>query len=74
LPVEIGGAALQAWLIDIGVSSDIDPLWIIMIGSSVIGFFAGTYAWPGSGTIAGADRDGRLHSGFSRRREDGERG
>jgi hypothetical protein len=25
----IGGAVLQAWLIDIGVVSDIDPPWII---------------------------------------------
>src|SRR5262249_54559397 len=30
----IGGAVLQAWLIDIGVVSDIDPPWIITIGSS----------------------------------------
>jgi hypothetical protein len=40
----IGGAVLQAWLIDIGVVSDINPPWIITIGSSFIGFFAGTYA------------------------------
>jgi hypothetical protein len=40
----IGGAVLQAWLIDIGVVSDIDPPWIITIGSSFIGFFAGAYA------------------------------
>src|SRR5262245_57635110 len=40
----IGGAVLQARLIDIGVVSDIDPPWIITIGSSFIGFFAGAYA------------------------------
>ena len=40
----IGGGVLQAWLIDIGVISDIDPPWIITIGSSFIGFFAGAYA------------------------------
>ena len=40
----IGGAVLQARLIDIGVVSDIDPPWIITIGSSFIGFFAGPYA------------------------------
>ena len=40
----IGGAVLQARLIDIGVMSDIDPPWIITIGSSFIGFFAGAYA------------------------------
>jgi len=39
-----GGAVLQARLIDIGVMSDIDPPWIITIGSSFIGFFAGAYA------------------------------
>jgi len=39
-----GGAVLQAWLIDIGVLSDIDPPWIITIGCSFIGFFAGAYA------------------------------
>jgi hypothetical protein len=39
----IGGAVLQAWLIDIGVLSEIDPPWIITIGSSLIGFFAGAY-------------------------------
>ena len=39
-----GGAALQAWLIDVGVVSDVDPPWIITIGSSFIGFFAGAYA------------------------------
>jgi hypothetical protein len=38
------GAVLQARLIDIGVVSDIDPPWIITIGSSFIGFFAGAYA------------------------------
>ena len=40
----IGGAVLQAWLIDIEVVSDINPPWIITIGSSFIGFFAGAYA------------------------------
>ena len=35
---------LQARLIDIGVLSDIDPPWIITVGSSFIGFFAGAYA------------------------------
>ena len=40
----LGGAALQAWLIDIGVLSEIDPPWIITIGSSFVGFFAGAYA------------------------------
>jgi hypothetical protein len=40
----IGGAVLQAWLIDIGVVSDINPPWIITIGSSFIGFFVGAYA------------------------------
>ena len=40
----LGGAVLQARLIDIGVVSDIDPPWIITIGSSFIGFFAGAYA------------------------------
>jgi ABC transporter substrate binding protein len=40
----ISGAVLQAWLIDIGVVSDIGPPWIITIGSSFIGFFAGAYA------------------------------
>jgi hypothetical protein len=39
-----GGAVLQARLVDIGVVSDIDPPWIITIGSSFIGFFAGAYA------------------------------
>ena len=39
-----GGAVLQARLIDIGVVSDIDPPWIITIGFSFIGFFAGAYA------------------------------
>ena len=38
------GAVLQAWLIDIGVLSEIDPPWIITIGSSFVGFFAGAYA------------------------------
>jgi hypothetical protein len=40
----IGGAVLQAWLIDLGVLSDINPPWIITIGSSFIGFFGGAYA------------------------------
>jgi hypothetical protein len=40
----ISGAVLQAWLIDIGVVSDINPPWIITIGSSFIGFFVGAYA------------------------------
>jgi len=40
----LGGAVLQAWLIDIGVLSEIDPPWIITIGSSFVGFFAGAYA------------------------------
>jgi len=40
----LGGAVLQAWLIDIGVLSEIDPPWIITIGSSFGGFFAGAYA------------------------------
>jgi hypothetical protein len=40
----IGGAVLQAWLIDIGVVSDINPPWIITIGSSFIGFSVGAYA------------------------------
>ena len=35
---------MQAWLIDIGVLSEIDPPWIITIGSSFVGFFAGAYA------------------------------
>jgi hypothetical protein len=39
-----GGAVLQARLIDIGVVSDADPPWIIRIGPSFIGFFAGAYA------------------------------
>jgi hypothetical protein len=39
-----GTAVLQARLIDIGVVSDFDPPWIITIGSSFIGFFAGAYA------------------------------
>jgi hypothetical protein len=33
----------QAWLVDIGVVSDIDPPWIITIGASFIGFFGGAY-------------------------------
>jgi hypothetical protein len=40
----LGGAVLQAWLVDIGVLSEIDPPWIITIGSSFVGFFAGAYA------------------------------
>jgi len=40
----LGGAVLQAWLIDIGVLSEIAPPWIITIGSSFVGFFAGAYA------------------------------
>src|SRR5215470_10094944 len=40
----LGGAVLQAWLVDIGMVSDIDPPWIITIGSSFIGFFRGAYA------------------------------
>ena len=40
----LGGAVLQAWLIDIGVLSEIDPPRIITIGSSFVGFFAGAYA------------------------------
>ena len=40
----LGGAVLQAWLIDIGVLSEIDPPWIVTIGSSFVGFFAGAYA------------------------------
>jgi hypothetical protein len=40
----IGGAVLQAWLVDIGIVSGIDPPWVITIGSSFIGFFAGAYA------------------------------
>jgi hypothetical protein len=48
----IGGAVLQAWLVDIGVVSDIDPPWIITIGSSFIGFFAGAYAAVKLGNLA----------------------
>jgi hypothetical protein len=33
-----------AWRYDIGAVSDINPPWIITIGSSFIGFFAGAYA------------------------------
>ena len=40
----LGGAVLQAWLIDMGVLSEIDPPWIITIGSSFVGFFADAYA------------------------------
>jgi hypothetical protein len=48
----ISGAVLQAWLINIGVVSDIDPPWIITIGSSFIGFFAGAYAAVKLGNLA----------------------
>src|SRR5215468_1170804 len=48
----IGGAVLQAWLIDVGVVSEIDPPWIITIGSSFIGFFAGAYAAIKLGNLA----------------------
>lgn len=48
----VGGAVLQAWLIDIGVVSDIDPPWIITIGSSLVGFFAGAYAAVKLGNLA----------------------
>jgi hypothetical protein len=48
----VGGAVLQAWLIDIAVVSDIDPPWIITIGSSFIGFFAGAYAAVKLGNLA----------------------
>jgi hypothetical protein len=44
LGATIGAAVLQTWLIDIGAVSDINPPWIITIGSSFIGFFAGAYA------------------------------
>jgi hypothetical protein len=37
----IAGAALQVWLIDIGILSALDPPWIIIIGCSAIGFFGG---------------------------------
>lgn len=40
----LAGAVLQARLIDLGVLSATDPPWIITIGSSLIGFFAGAYA------------------------------
>jgi hypothetical protein len=48
----LGGAVLQARLIDIGVLSDIDPPWIITVGSSFIGFFAGAYAAVKLGDLA----------------------
>jgi hypothetical protein len=48
----LGGAVLQARLIDLGVLSDIDPPWIITIGSSFIGFFAGAYAAVKLGDLA----------------------
>jgi len=40
----LAGLVLQARLIDLGVLSATDPPWIITIGSSSIGFFAGAYA------------------------------
>jgi len=40
----LAGAVLQARLIDLGVLSATDPPWIITIGYSFIGFFAGAYA------------------------------
>jgi hypothetical protein len=43
---------LQARLIDLGVLSDIDPPWIITIGSSFIGFFAGACAAVKLGDLA----------------------
>ena len=48
----LGGAVLQAWLIDIGALSEIDPPWIITIGSSFVGFFAGAYAAVKLGDLA----------------------
>jgi hypothetical protein len=48
----IGGAVLQAWLIDLEVLSDINPPWIITIGSSFIGFCAGAYAAVKLGDLA----------------------
>jgi hypothetical protein len=48
----LGGAVLQARLIDIGVLSATDPPWIITIGSSFIGFFAGAYAAVKLGDLA----------------------
>jgi len=42
----------QARLIDIGVLSATDPPWIITIGSSFIGFFAGAYAAVKLGDLA----------------------
>jgi hypothetical protein len=48
----LGGAVLQARLIDLGVLSDIDPPWIITVGSSFIGFFAGAYAAVKLGDLA----------------------
>ena len=48
----LGGAVLQAWLINIGALSAIDPPWIITIGSSFVGFFAGAYAAVKLGDLA----------------------
>jgi hypothetical protein len=48
----LGGAVLQARLIDIGVLSDIDPPCIITIGSIFLGFFAGAYAAVKLGDLA----------------------
>jgi hypothetical protein len=48
----LGGAVLQARLIDVGVLSATDPPWIITIGSSFIGFFAGAYAAVKLGDLA----------------------
>jgi len=48
----LGGAVLKAWLIDIGVLSEIDPPCIITIGSSFVGFFAGAYAAVKLGDLA----------------------
>jgi hypothetical protein len=48
----LGGAVLQARLIDVGVLSATDPPWIITIGSSFIGFFARAYAAVKLGDLA----------------------
>jgi hypothetical protein len=48
----LGGAVLQARLIDLGVLSATDPPWIITIGSSFIGFFAGAYVAVKLGDLA----------------------
>jgi hypothetical protein len=45
-------AVLQARLIDLGFLSDINPPWIITVGSSFIGFFAGAYAAVKLGDLA----------------------